>query len=484
MPLVLLEGILTIGDWGTPDPDEDPFVGFAGVRPLFALNQAGTHYTIAPLRRDWFYPVEFDAVKQPETIRVFVVGGSTVAGRPYTVETAFSTWLELFLSHVEPEMNWEVVNCGGVSYASYRLVPIVEEIVENYEPDLLILYTGHNEFLEDRTYEHLKDLPVAITRPYEMASSLRLFNLMRCAYYRLSGATSGPVMEARSIMPAEVDALLEHQGGMEHYVRDEAWQQSVIDHFEFNLDRMCGIVNRAGVPMVVMNPAANLSGVRPFKSEHRHDITEEERAEVDGLLRQASEAFSQTQTKRAAVLYQMAIEIDPLYADTYFQFARLLDLINDHGSAYQAYVKAKDLDVCPLRMIEPMHVVLRDVVDRHGVSWLDIKQEIQKIVPSGISGNDEFLDHVHPNLAGYWFFAKQLVEHMAAMGYLVLEPGWFMKVGPAVIQPHLNSLPSEYFAEGDIRLENLRQWARGRSELEPPVPSRSRRPADAPPAAE
>ena len=45
---------------------------------------------------------------------------------------------------------WQVVNCGGVSYASYRLTPILEEVL-TYQPDLMIVCTGHNEFLEARS---------------------------------------------------------------------------------------------------------------------------------------------------------------------------------------------------------------------------------------------------------------------------------------------------------------------------------------------
>ncbi len=478
LPLVILEGVLRVGDWGMPDPAEDPFVGFTNVQPLFALNEDKTAYTIAPARRDWFYPVEFSAEKSPETVRIFCIGGSTVAGRPYTVETAFSTWLRLFLEQLDPETNWEVVNCGGVSYASYRLVPIVEEVVDHYEPDLLILYTGHNEFLEDRTYEHIKNLPAAVTKPYELASKLRMFNLMRRAYYQMAGKSSSSVMEARAIMPEEVDALLEHKGGMEHYYRDEDWHRGVIDHFEFNLDRMCAKATEGGVPLIVMNPSSNLRDTPPFKSEHRGDLTESERQEVEELLNRAGKAFAQTQTERALLLYEEAIGIDPLYADAHFQYAKLHDLLNQMGPAGDAYVRAKDLDVCPLRMLEPMHDILKEVVGRHGVVWLDARLEVKKIaMASGIPGNDEFLDHVHPNIGGHQFFAKLLVEKMADLGYVAAEPGWHLRVGRAVMGPHLSSLPPDYRAEGEIRLENLKHWARGRSEAEPAVESKRKKKA-------
>ena len=85
----------------------------------------------------------------------YCLGGSTVQGRPYAIETSFTTWLELNLRTADPRYQWEVVNCGGVSYASYRLVPILRELLA-YEPDLFIICTGHNEFLEDRTYASVK----------------------------------------------------------------------------------------------------------------------------------------------------------------------------------------------------------------------------------------------------------------------------------------------------------------------------------------
>lgn len=476
MPLVIAEGVLRIGGWGAPNPQEDPFVGFSSVRPLFALNADETEYEIAPSRRDWFYPVTFPATKGENTVRIFCLGGSTVAGRPYTAETAFSTFLQLYLKDLDPETDWEVINCGGVSYASYRLVPIMEEVLANYEPDLIVLYTGHNEFLEDRTYEHIKNLPAVVTRPYELASNLHAFNLMRRAYLRVSGQVSPSVMEARPIMPEEVDALLEHKGGMEHYYRDEAWHQSVIEHFEFNLDRLCGLANEAAVPMIVMNPASNIRDIRPFKSEHRGDLSDSERREVENLINKAAQAFGQTQTERAALLYEAALDIDPLYADTHYQYGRLMDLLNDLKPAHDAYVRAKDLDVCPLRMLEPMHQVLKEVVDRHQVVWLDSRQEVKKVAEAvGIPGNDQFLDHVHPNPGGHMFFAKLLVERMGDLGFLRVDPGWFTAAGP-MTQKHMDSLRDDYWVEGEMRLLNLKNWARGRSEAEPEIESKRRKP--------
>ena len=123
---------------------DDPYVSFSGIRPLFVPDSTGTRLETAKERLLCFCPQSFNAVKGPDTFRIFCLGGSTVQGRPYAVETSFTTWLKLNLEAARPQTDFEVINCGGISYASYRLVPIMSEVLK-YKPDLFIIYTGHNE---------------------------------------------------------------------------------------------------------------------------------------------------------------------------------------------------------------------------------------------------------------------------------------------------------------------------------------------------
>ena len=146
-PFLLLEVVFRVADIGRQRELGDPYIGFSAIHPLFELNAAGDCYEVAASRQEFFRPDRFLASKPQDEFRVFCLGGSTVQGRPFAIETSFTTWLELSLQAAAPNTKWRVVNCGGVSYASYRLAPIMEEILA-YEPDLIILYTGHNEFLE------------------------------------------------------------------------------------------------------------------------------------------------------------------------------------------------------------------------------------------------------------------------------------------------------------------------------------------------
>src|SRR5213594_4056671 len=147
-PLLALEAGLRLCGAGRAQVS-DSLSGFNQNFPLF--ERVGGVYRTSPAREPFFPEQEFSLAKPTNGFRIFCFGGSTVYGHPYQGDTAFPKWLELELDATHPTRSYQAINCGGVSYASYRLAPIVKEVL-NYQPDLVIIATGENEFLEDRTY--------------------------------------------------------------------------------------------------------------------------------------------------------------------------------------------------------------------------------------------------------------------------------------------------------------------------------------------
>ena len=95
----LLEGALAVLGVGAPPADEDPFVGFAGNRPLFVADRdaAGTAILRTADDKTFFNPQSFPAEKPEGAFRIFCLGGSTTYGRPYDDETSFCGWLRELL---------------------------------------------------------------------------------------------------------------------------------------------------------------------------------------------------------------------------------------------------------------------------------------------------------------------------------------------------------------------------------------------------
>ena len=162
---------------------EDPYLGFEEISPLFkkqdqAISDSVSRFITQKNKLEWFNYQEFKVDKPKTGFRVFCFGGSTTAGRPYSSTTAFPNWLRLSLQKIDPTKSYEVINVGGISYASYRIIILVEEMLK-YQPDLFVVYTGHNEFLEDRTYGALKNRNPLITKLDANLNKFRTYSLLR-----------------------------------------------------------------------------------------------------------------------------------------------------------------------------------------------------------------------------------------------------------------------------------------------------------------
>ncbi|MGH7787946.1 MAG: SGNH/GDSL hydrolase family protein, partial [Candidatus Binatia bacterium] len=87
---------------------------------------------------------EFRLQKATNTLRVFVIGESVAAGVPYGTQFAFASWLAQRLAVETTGVQWEVVNAALGGLQSRGALTLVREIAR-YQPDLLIVYHGHNE---------------------------------------------------------------------------------------------------------------------------------------------------------------------------------------------------------------------------------------------------------------------------------------------------------------------------------------------------
>ena len=473
LPFLVIELGLRAFGLGRPDWHEDPFVGFSAVRPLFELNDSGERYEIARSKRTHFYPESFAVRKEPREFRIFCIGDSTVQGNPWTTETSFTTWLEISLNAAEPARHWDVINCGGISYASYRMVPILEEVLR-YQPDLVIVHCSHNEFLEDRTYGELKRTPQWLWRSHEQVSRLRLYNVLRSMTGKpqrsLATNTSGESVTdsdgKRSVMTAEVEALLDYRGGLELYHRDEAWQRGVIVHYEFNLRRMTSIARQAGVPLILMNPACNLRDSPPFKAEHRAGLSERERLQWDDLWAQARANYA-SQPIEAQRLLREALAIDDQHAGLHYDLAKCYDSLSQFSDARAEYLLAKELDVCPLRILEPMNDIVLQVGSDTQTPVVDVRTLFDHLSRDGIPGGDWFADHVHPTIPGYQRVADELADELVRLGRIHPQAEW-LETKEQRYAEHLDSLPALYFIRGQQRLRALMLWAYGRVTKERP----------------
>lgn len=458
LPLVALEAALRLFGLGRPADRPDPFAGFNGNAPLF--ERQGAVYRTARARAPFIAFQEFPAEKPSGSFRIFCFGGSTVYGHPYTGETAFPKWLELELAARDPARSWQAINCGGVSYASYRIAPMVREVLR-YQPDLVILATGHNEFLEDRTYHALKTRSALWSWLQRTAYSLHTVGLAREWLHRGGAPAFSPaaVTAAAAELGPHINTRLDYASGYASYRRDETWWQNVAAQYDESVRQIVADCRAAHVPVLLVRLGSNLRDCPPYKSEHRPNLAPGAEADWQAAFDLATTA-EKTDLPRALRHYQDAAAIDADYALLNFRLARVLDRLGRSAEALPYFEKAKDADICPLRITAPLEQALLRIAAETDTPLVDAASLIAARSPGGIPGNDWYVDHVHPTIGGHQLIARALAAQFAARGWLTRSAEWPEDHRTAAYTRQFAALGPAYLADGKRRLAWLEDWAK------------------------
>ncbi len=308
-PLIALEISLRLSGLPHHPPAADPFVDLHSLKPLFEPSSDNPEVLeIGQSRLNLFRPASFERNKPEGTYRVFALGGSTTQGEPYSTETAFPAWFGECLRCGMPDKRIEVINCGGLSYASYRVLAILKEVLQ-YQPDLILVYTGHNEFLERRSYAGF-DGSSWKARTSSWLANFRTVQLGKNLLGK-DGYRPEPAVKRPTQLAEEVDALLDYAGGLADYHRDDELCVAVAAHFRWNLEQIVTACESAKVPLLLVKPVSNVLDCPPMKIEPAPDMPAGEQRRFEQLWSSARQAPSAA----AALEYgEAALKLDPRHA--------------------------------------------------------------------------------------------------------------------------------------------------------------------------
>lgn len=443
---------------------EDPLVGFASNVPLFVEQQNNAGTTIlrtAENKLGFFNYQEFPKVKGDNTYRVFCVGGSTTFGNPFTDKASFGRWLQAFLKKAAPDRNWEVINAGGISYASYRVANLMQELVQ-YQPDLFIVYSGQNEFLEERSYGSLARLPAWVVNTDSMLSNTRLYSSMKRLFHTFR---SNSLIQARERfeVSGEVDDILAHSIGPNNYQRDENLRGQILKHYQLNLERMVKLASDVDAEVIFVKPAVNLKDMSPFKSEHKEGLTDDEITTWDSFYQEAKKLHDAGKYSEALDFYHNALRIDNRYAELHFMIGRALFALGRFEESKQFFWHAVDEDIAPLRMLSSMPDILSRVAQKFHVPLVDfefiLRNQYLQTYGHSVLGNEFFLDHVHTNEHGYRLLGHALFDQLTQQGVLTPNSALTPEEINAVTEEVTSSLKDEDYRISFVHLGLVFDWA-------------------------
>ena len=481
----LIEILLRVAGVPARDPAEDPFVGFADTKPLYAVTNGVASTAASKLR--FFNEASFAVEKPANTTRIFCFGESTTYGHPFDGRTAFPRWLQDLLRASSPEKKFEVINAGGISYASYRIVRVVKECLA-FQPDLMVIYMGHNEFLERRTYRGFFEQGQTLVTVRSLLEESNTYQGLKRLLQPVvlphpgkktgAGAAEDPTVDKpgkppgrlpRSVMDEEVSAILDHSAGLDLYHRDDEFSRGVVAHFTHNLRAMIRLCRNAGVPVIVVDPPSNLKDFSPFKSEHGAELTASEKSGLDARLQAAVKLVGKGDGAGAVEILHQCIRQDPLYAEYYYWKGKALLGLGRKAEAREDFLRAKDLDVCPLRCISPINEEIVKIVPEERAMLIPFREILDRKTSkdgdhSGVPGNESFLDHVHLSIAMHQFVAELILDKM-------IENSLFKPSRTLSAQDHtkvyshgMAGLDKRFFLTRDLNLAKTLKWAGRKAE--------------------
>ena len=354
-----------------------------GALPLFVEAPIGNgRYLVANrgVARRWFAHedsppapmLEPFAVQKPaRAFRVFVLGESSTAGFPYPRNGTFSRVLRDMLRDVLPGDSVEVINLGIAATNTYTLLDIAGEVAAQ-SPDAVVIYAGHNEYygaLGAASTENVVGSSPAVKRAYLWMLRSRVVLALRGALRR---------------RPRDADRQRETATLMETLAADreiplesESYRRGV-QQFERNLRRVVEVFRDDGIPVFIGSLASNLRDQPPLAARANRGP---ERAE--GVYLDARRAIGAGDATLAPMLF----------------------------------ARARDLDVVRFRAPTEFNHVIERVAKRTGAHYVPVAETAARDAPSGVPGNEFFLEHVHPNRNGYATIARVFFESMRADGF-------------------------------------------------------------------
>lgn len=364
-------------------------------------------------------PDYFTVRKAPGTFRIFCLGGSTTVGFPYGFTGSFSSFLRDRLKSLFPEKSIEVVNLGMTATNSYTLLDIAREVMD-YEPDLVCVYDGHNEFygaLGVASHES-SSASRTLTRVYLRLVHFKTFLLIRDLYWTVT-------QWFHSSREGEIGGTMMERLARGQYIRfGSAEYRQALENFTANLTDLRSLCRQKGVKLLLASQVSNLRDLHPFVSQDRPEWTAAQKLEFHLLYSKALTHILNREMDSALTLLRATMRFDSLRADVHFDMARCLDSLQMKHDALTEYVKARDLDMLRFRASTDFNDAIKSMEDGQSTFFVDVERKFKANSPDSLIGTNLITEHLHPHERGYFLIAKEFAWQMHLRQILADEQTW------------------------------------------------------------
>ncbi len=439
LALATLEAGLRAAHLGSPDPLRPSRLAYQRIA-LPILEPDALASGRAVLRTgDPRLPAQWVAAEKPrDALRVFSFGSSAAAGLGFSPNVTIARELERLLREALPGRPIEVVNLGIVALGTRQARQLVEDVCRSAAPDLLIVYSGNNEFLELHAERYATATGGLAFRAGEALRGTHLFRLLTRS---LRPAPSTPslaeLQQSQQQLRLTQDAIVEKVETRETDVTDAA------SHYTAQLEAMADAAEIAGAQLLLMRVASN------WRWRGREDLPPDW---LDAVLAPAESPPERRERARAALgRLRDRLAGAPRFerGEARFQSAVLREQLGDMQGALRDYRAAMNEDRHLRRAVDEFGDALQRVAERRGALYVDTVAALAADAPHGIVGFEHFYDYVHFTPRGALVAAAAVFRALAAAGLIAPEPGFALEARTAQRRAALDALQRDPVARED-----------------------------------
>ena len=288
----------------------------------------------------------------------------------------------------------------------HRLNLVVQELVK-YEPDVLIIYSGHNEFIEYDFYRALRERNRATTRLIHAVSQLRI-----------SGALHSLLANEKT-----KETSAGKRFGMVVDRADKIWdipaeKAAVVESYRDGLTQLIRVAHDNGSKVLVATVPGNLRDWRPQQSIVGHFVDDSTRTRWNEAYAAGQSYVQAADHRDAVVALGKALQLAPEHADTHFLLGRAYEGLGQWEQSRQAYQRAVDYDASPIRGVSEINRAIREVTSQEGALLVDIESTFTENSAHGLISFDLIEDYVHPSSEGHTQIAWNLWRSIAEAGWI------------------------------------------------------------------
>ena len=418
---LLLEMALRLADYGQDYPlfiDNPSHPQYQLPRPDIIKRYFAKGTAVPPVSME----ANFLLKDKPDNgFRLFVQGGSTAAGYPYGLGASLAGMLDSRVRASKPGHYVEVVNTAMSAVNSYTLLDFADEIIDQ-QPDAILIYAGHNEFLGILGVG--SNFVVAgsstATRWLLRLRQSRVFQLIQHTIAPLSANTSQSttsIIESNKVNKTVANqssrTLMSKVAKHKHITTDSELFAAGIAQFRLNMQALLRRYGDANIPVLLSTIASNEQDHPPFAS-HPTPVA---------LTTQLNVLQAQTNPKQAKLLLdQLVYAASSLAlpsADVHFKLGQYCAARKLSACAQSQFSLATEHDLLRFRAPVAINEVIRALAAEFShVKLVDAQTALRQRSPNQLIGRNVMLEHLHPNVSGYFVIANAFYERLWQLGLL------------------------------------------------------------------